>query len=85
MMKIDIVDLGYVGIPLAVALGRYYEIIGFVPDQKKIENYSRDNPTAEASPEAFRRVDKITSTTDSGKLGGFKISTIPVPYLLWSN
>jgi UDP-N-acetyl-D-galactosamine dehydrogenase len=85
MMKIGVVGLGYVGISLAVALGRYYEVIDFDSDTKKIDNSSRDNPTTEVSSEALRRADKIFFTTGSGKLGGFKISTISVPNLLWSN
>ncbi len=84
-MKTGVIGLGYAAIPQVVALGRYHEVISFDPDVKSIYSHSRDNLSAEASPEACRRVDKITSTTDSGKLGGFKISTIPVPYLLWSN
>ena len=80
MMKIDIVDLGYVGIPLAVALGRYYEVIGFDPDQKKIENYSMySDPTGEVSTESFKLADKLSFTSDLEPLRGCNLYIVAVP------
>ena len=39
--KIAVVGMGYVGMPLAVAFSKYFEIIGFDINEEKIEFYKR--------------------------------------------
>ena len=38
-MEIAVVGLGYVGLPLAVAFSKKYNVIGFDINQSKIESY----------------------------------------------
>ena len=35
-MKISVVGLGYVGLPLAIALAKYYSVVGFDKSTKRI-------------------------------------------------
>lgn len=37
-MKIAVIGLGYVGLPLALSLGKKFEVVGFDIDQERIEN-----------------------------------------------
>lgn len=79
-MKIGVVGLGYVGIPLAVALGRYHDVVGFDPDTKKIQSYSAGNdPTGEVSTESFKLAHKLSFSSDLELLRGCSLFIIAVP------
>ena len=41
-IKIGIVGLGYVGLPLALALGKYFSIIGYDKNQLRIDQLNKD-------------------------------------------
>jgi UDP-N-acetyl-D-galactosamine dehydrogenase len=36
-IKIGVIGLGYVGLPLAIAFGKIYEVLGFDINQKRID------------------------------------------------
>jgi UDP-N-acetyl-D-galactosamine dehydrogenase len=40
-MKLAIIGLGYVGLPLAVEFGKYYETLGFDINQARIMELNR--------------------------------------------
>ena len=42
-MKISIVGLGYVGLPLALSLGKHYKIIGYDLNKKRIDQLKEHN------------------------------------------
>ena len=44
MKKISIIGMGYVGLPLAVAFQKYYEVVGF--DLKKLGSFNLDTVNA---------------------------------------
>ena len=41
--KITIIGMGYIGLPLAVEFSKYYEVIGYDINKKKIEEISNNN------------------------------------------
>ena len=53
--KIVVVGLGYVGLPLAVALAEHDEVIGFDVDARRIAELARGHDrTREVEPRAAR-------------------------------
>jgi len=79
--KIAVVGLGYVGLPLAVAFGRYCDVIGFDIDAKKVEELKQGHDaTGEVSAKDLAAT-KIAYTADAAQLSraSFVIVTVPTP------
>jgi UDP-N-acetyl-D-galactosamine dehydrogenase len=78
-MRIVVVGLGYVGLPLAVALARRFETVGFDIDPNRIgelrENFDRTREVEEADLAASRL--KLTSSADV--CGGADVYIVSVP------
>lgn len=73
------VGLGYVGLPLALALGRRYETIGFDIDAAKIQAYREHrDPSSELGSEAFRDV-RLEFTSDPERLRAVTVIVVAVP------
>lgn len=66
-MEIAVVGLGYVGLPLAVAFSKKYNVIGFDINQSKIESYKNGiDLTNEVGNELKKS--KIQFTSDETEL-----------------
>jgi UDP-N-acetyl-D-glucosamine/UDP-N-acetyl-D-galactosamine dehydrogenase len=80
--KIAVIGLGYVGLPVAVALGRQFDgVIGFDINQKRISTLQQgEDFTREVSAEDMRNT-KITYSMDRASLkeATFFIVTVPTP------
>ena len=76
---IAVVGLGYVGLPLAVALARHHQVIGFDNDASRIKELaaSRDR-TGEVAQEDLAK-STLTFSTDASALKGAGIFIIAVP------
>ena len=76
---VAIVGLGYVGLPLALALGRHYEVIGFDISSERIAAY-RDHrdPSKEVDSAAFEHT-RIDFTDDPTKLHRATVIVVAVP------
>ncbi len=76
-----VVGLGYVGLPLAVAFGRKFPIVGFDVNEEKVDalRQGRD-PTGELSEEQVRAAE-IQYTTNPGDLrrASFVVVAVPTP------
>ncbi|MEJ2061613.1 MAG: nucleotide sugar dehydrogenase [Gammaproteobacteria bacterium] len=82
MDKIAVVGLGYVGLPLAVALGRKRPTLGFDLNKGKIESYRNYcDPTGEISGEALRAASQLEVTSDPERLAeaDFLVIAVPTP------
>jgi len=81
-VKIAIIGLGYVGLPLAVQFGKFFDTIGFDINQKRIQelNESRDL-TLEVESHEFLEAKKLSYTHDSSDIldSNIKIVTVPTP------
>ena len=77
--RIATVGLGYVGLPLAVALSRRYQVTGFDIDSHRIDEI-RDghDRTGEIEPAKLRAVN-ATFTADPADLRGHDIYMVTVP------
>lgn len=76
---IAVVGLGYVGLPLALALGRKRRVIGFDIDAARVAAYqSGHDPSRELEPSSF--VDRqVEFTSDASRLRDAQIVIVAVP------
>lgn len=79
--KVSVIGLGYVGLPLAVALSRKYDVIGFDINDHKINLYkSGQDPTNEVGDEELSKSDlNFTSNPRDLKKSKFHIVAVPTP------
>ena len=81
-LHIGIVGLGYVGLPLAVYLARYFPVTGFdLKSQRVAELSKRRDRTGEVTDEDFAAARDLAFTTDVKALKScnFFIVTVPTP------
>lgn len=82
---IAVVGLGYVGLPLAIAFGKKYNVIGFdISDDKVAQYRNNHDPVGEVSVEDFQdamRPNGLKFTSDPGCLASadFLIVAVPTP------
>ncbi|MEX6342454.1 nucleotide sugar dehydrogenase, partial [Staphylococcus arlettae] len=79
--KVAVIGMGYVGMPLAVAFAKHFNVIGFDIDKNKIENYKNNiDPTGEIGEEILKN-STLKFTSDELDLGDcdFYIVTVPTP------
>ncbi len=81
-VSIGVVGLGYVGLPLAVAFGHQYPVVGFDIDRRRIrELMDGHDATLEMSKEQIEEVSLLSFTSDVHDLKHctFFIITVPTP------
>jgi len=79
-VKIGIIGLGYVGIQLAVGLGRKHHVIGLDLDARKVTDYQAGHDaTGEVSKDQLRAADHLEFTTQSTDLRGCEVFIVAVP------
>lgn len=79
--RIAVIGLGYVGLPLAVALSRQAEVVGYDTSLPRVEDLNRGvDATNEVSAEALAG-SRLTITADPALLAGktLYIVTVPTP------
>lgn len=79
--NISVVGLGYVGLPLAVALARKYNVYGFDINAHKIDLYKNGvDPTNEVGDEELKKSElNFTSNPSDLKNCKFHIVAVPTP------
>jgi len=81
-LKIAVIGLGYVGLPLAVELGKKYQTVGFDINQSRVDELKKGNDaTLEVSKEEMSESANLAFTTDLKGLDecNFYIVTVPTP------
>ncbi len=79
-MRIAIVGLGYVGIQLAVALGRKHQVVGLDLDEQKVADYQANyDATGEVSEAQLGAATHLEFTTQPSDLKRCDIFIIAVP------
>ena len=77
--KLSLVGLGYVGMPIAVALAKKIKVVGFDLNEAKIDLYKNGvDPTNEVGDEVIRNT-KVEFTADPAKLKEAKFHIVAVP------
>jgi len=78
-VKIAIIGLGYVGLPLAVALARKHDVVGFDISAARVADLQRgDDKTHEVDAEVLRQ-SSMRITDSAGDLKGCDIFIVTVP------
>jgi UDP-N-acetyl-D-galactosamine dehydrogenase len=81
-MKIAIIGLGYVGLPLAIALGEHYEVIGFDINSKRVQELQNGfDRTGEATKEQIQSSKGLHFSDTLATIASctFYIVTVPTP------
>ena len=81
-MKIAIIGLGYVGLPLAIALGEHYEVIGFDINSKRVQELQNGfDRTGEATKEQIQSSKGLQFSDTIATIASctFFIVTVPTP------
>ena len=77
---IGIVGLGYVGTPLAVSLGRFFNVVAFDLNKKRISQLKKKNDiTKETTLSDFKKSKKIIFSNELNDLKNCNIFIITVP------
>ncbi len=78
---VAVVGLGYVGLPLAVALAKYFDVIGFDISQERIAELKRGQDSTREVDFAQLKAHSIFFTTEAAELkrAGIIIVTVPTP------
>ncbi len=79
--KIVVVGLGYVGLPLAAAFSKHFEVIGYDLSEEKIGLYQKGiDPTEELGNEALKEC-TVQFTHDPARIGegDFIVVAVPTP------
>ena len=77
--RVCVVGLGYVGLPLAVALAKHFKIVGLDVNQKRIESLKRSiDHTKEISSQILKKT-KIEYSFDPAVISTCKFIIIAVP------
>ncbi len=79
--KLAVVGLGYVGLPLALALAKKISVIGFDINEKRVNLMKNGiDPSKELEHEAFEGADiEFTTSLDKLKEASFFIVAVPTP------
>jgi UDP-N-acetyl-D-glucosamine/UDP-N-acetyl-D-galactosamine dehydrogenase len=79
--RVCVLGLGYVGLPLAVALGKHFSLTGFDINVRKVESLRKGVDPMHEIPSDVLKSLKIKYTTDSAEMKGcnFIIAAVPTP------
>lgn len=81
-LKVAVIGLGYVGLPLAVEIGKQYEVIGFDINQTRIKELEEGfDRTKEVEVDELKSSIRLSFTANPDKLllSNFYIVTVPTP------
>ena len=79
-MKVSVIGLGYVGLPLALALSKYFHVIGFDKDIERVKNLNkRKDSNNELKLINIKSKIKFTNNQINLSNSDFFIVTVPTP------
>lgn len=79
-VKLAIIGLGYVGLPLAVEYGKYYDTVGFDINERRIKALlAGQDSTLETTAAELTAASRLTYSTNPEELRGRDIYIVTVP------
>ena len=78
-LRVAVLGLGYVGLPLAVALARHFHVIGFDIDRQHIAALGKGRDRAAAVPSRTLAASGVVLTAEPAALAGSDLFIIAVP------
>lgn len=80
MKKIAIIGLGYVGLPLAVAFGKQFSVVGFDVDKVRIKDLNENlDKTNEIPSYQLESVENLTFSSEVREIAACNIFIVTVP------
>ena len=77
--RIAVIGLGYVGLPLAVALARKFETVGFDIDERRVAELREGKDRTREVDEAELRASDLALTADAQDCAGADVYIVTVP------
>jgi len=77
--KLAVIGLGYVGLPLAVALARHNPVVGFDIDEARVAQLADGHDRTGEVTEAVLRASTMALTSKAGDLDGVDVFIVTVP------
>lgn len=77
--RIVVIGLGYVGLPLAVALARNFETVGLDVDKERIDELKAGNDRTREVGEAALQATELSLTADASDCAGADVYIVTVP------
>jgi UDP-N-acetyl-D-glucosamine/UDP-N-acetyl-D-galactosamine dehydrogenase len=79
--RVCVLGLGYVGLPLAVALGKHFRLVGLDINSRKIESLKNGVDPMNEIPRKDLKATRISYTTDPAEMrkSNFIIAAVPTP------
>jgi UDP-N-acetyl-D-galactosamine dehydrogenase len=77
--KVAVVGLGYVGLPLAVHLSKYFDVVGYDLKQERISELNAGNDKTLETSESELKAAKITYTSNAKDLSSCRMIIVAVP------
>ena len=78
-VRIVVIGLGYVGLPLAVALARQFDVVGFDIDAQRIAELEQSRDRTGEVDQAELRASALTVTSDPQQCAGRDVYIVTVP------
>ncbi|HBN22113.1 MAG TPA: nucleotide sugar dehydrogenase, partial [Holosporales bacterium] len=79
MKKICVVGLGYVGLPLAVALAKHYSVVGFDINQDRIQELQKGYDRTAEIDESTLKTTALHVTDNAQEIENQEIYIVTVP------
>ena len=77
---ISVIGLGYVGLPLAIELGKFFNVVGFDISKERILNLKKNyDLSGEIKPEEFTKSKFLSFTYKKKDFNNVKVFIISVP------
>src|SRR6188474_2410169 len=81
-MKLAVIGLGYVGLPLAVALAKHFDVLGYDSNPARVEELRKGHDRiASVTPEALAAT-TLRVSADEKDLDGAAVFFVAVPTVL---
>lgn len=79
-LRVAVIGLGYVGLPLAIAMGRKYRTVGFDINENRVRELSQHlDTTREVSLAEFESAHLLRFSNDESSLDGIDVFIVAVP------
>ena len=79
-IKISVIGMGYVGLPLAVSLSQFFEVVGFdISDERIAELKEGIDRTNEISSEGLTNADSLILTSQERDISSSNVYIVTVP------
>lgn len=77
--KIAVIGLGYVGLPLAVALSRHYKVIGYDVSENRVRELKEGHDRTHEIDEEILKKSSLQVSTDPNTMHGSNVFIVTVP------